>query len=186
MNKTLEQVKEFMLMFKQPVQPITHQIQTDRARLRLSLLLEETHELAVAYGEDRYFKDMCHSISTKPTYTDSPNRVEELDALVDIQYVLNGAVLEGGLGDCFDEAFDEVHANNMTKAASTIEEANASILKYGEKNILVVAEEHNNKFIIFDVHTRKALKAANYVPVDLSGILNRFIANFTAQKSMEI
>ncbi len=186
MNKSLEQVKEFMLMFKQPVIPVTQEISEDRARLRISLIFEELHELAVAYGEDRYFKNLCDAAIHKPTRTDSPNRVEQLDALVDLTYVTNGAVHESGFGECFDEAFDEVHCNNLTKAAATVEEAEASVLKYNLENRAVDYEKHNGRYIIFDYNTKKALKAVNYVPVDLSGILNRFTANLTAQKSLEI
>jgi predicted HAD superfamily Cof-like phosphohydrolase len=186
MEKSLEQVKEFMLTFKQPVQEITHQIEEDRAKLRLSLLLEELHELSLAYGLDRYFKDMCHNITTKSTYTNVANRVEELDALVDLKYVLNGAVLEGGFGECFDEAFEEVHNNNMTKAASTRKEVAATVNKYITQNRTVKVEEHNGKFIIFDAFSKKALKAANYVPVNLSGILEKAIKNSLNQTKLEI
>ena len=41
--------------------------------------------------------------------------VEVLDALVDMQYVLNGTILSHGLQDVFDEAYNRVHENNMTK-----------------------------------------------------------------------
>ncbi len=41
--------------------------------------------------------------------------VEVLDALTDLQYVLDGTYLSFGLQDYKDAAFDEVHASNMSK-----------------------------------------------------------------------
>jgi len=186
MNKSLKQVKEFMLAFKQPVMPVTHQIEQDRARLRLALLLEELEELSIAYGQHSFFKDSCYHTSTKVTRTDSPNRVEELDALADLQYVLNGAVLEGGFGELFDEAFNTVHENNMTKLATTVEEAIETVAVYKAQGRNVIYEQHGSMYIIYDADTKKALKAAKYTPVNLRGILERFIEKANGQVSMEI
>ena len=43
------------------------------------------------------------------------NKVEILDALVDQMYVLLGTINFHGMQDIFNEAFDRVHKNNMTK-----------------------------------------------------------------------
>ena len=45
----------------------------------------------------------------------SKSRLETLDALCDIQYVLLGAVYRLGFAPVFEEAFDEVQRSNMTK-----------------------------------------------------------------------
>jgi predicted HAD superfamily Cof-like phosphohydrolase len=186
MNKQ-EQVKEFMLTFNQPILKVTDEITTDRARLRIALLFEEVHELAMALGEDRYYHNLCEATLHKPIRLESSNKVEQLDALVDIRYVLNGTVEETGLAECFDEAFDEVHHNNMTKAASTKEEAIATCAYYTvEKKIPCRYVERNGKFIIYREDNDKVLKTLSYKPIDLSPILNRVTANLTAQKSLEI
>lgn len=67
----------------------------DTRLLRLQLLQEELAELAEAiYQEDL---------------------VACLDALCDLQYVLDGTILSLGMQDIFWEAFVEVHKSNMTK-----------------------------------------------------------------------
>lgn len=43
------------------------------------------------------------------------NKVEILDALVDQMYVLLGTINFHGMQDIFEEAFNRVHKNNMTK-----------------------------------------------------------------------
>lgn len=43
------------------------------------------------------------------------NMVEILDSLVDQMYVLLGTINFHGLQDIFNEAFERVHANNLTK-----------------------------------------------------------------------
>jgi predicted HAD superfamily Cof-like phosphohydrolase len=43
------------------------------------------------------------------------NKVEILDALVDQMYVLLGTINFHGMQDIFEEAFNRVHENNMTK-----------------------------------------------------------------------
>lgn len=63
--------------------------------LRLHLLQEELGELAGAMA--------------------AGNMVECLDALSDLQYVLDGCYLALGLQDVKDHAFVEVHRSNMTK-----------------------------------------------------------------------
>ena len=64
--------------------------------VRMQLLVEELGELSEAMG--------------------NRDAVETLDALADLQYVLDGGVLTLGFEDFFDAAFREVHASNMTKA----------------------------------------------------------------------
>lgn len=62
---------------------------------RLALLIEEVSELA-------YALQRCSLEKT-------------LDALCDIQYVLDGATLTFGLDGVFHEAFSRVHESNMSK-----------------------------------------------------------------------
>ncbi len=63
--------------------------------LRLSLLAEELGELDHALNE-------C-------------DKLEALDALCDLQYVLDGAFLQLGFASVKESAFREVHRSNMTK-----------------------------------------------------------------------
>ncbi len=64
-------------------------------KLRLNLLQEELDELREALEQG--------------------NIVEALDALTDLQYVLDGAYLSFGLQALKKAAFDEVHRSNMMR-----------------------------------------------------------------------
>ena len=41
--------------------------------------------------------------------------VEVIDALADIGYILAGTILNHGMQNIYDDAFDEVHRSNMAK-----------------------------------------------------------------------
>lgn len=91
---TLKSVREFHDAFgiAEPEAPF---LDHRTAALRVELLMEECEELADAIdGEDM---------------------VGILDALIDIQYVLDGAFLAFGLADVKTDAFAEVHRSNMSK-----------------------------------------------------------------------
>ncbi len=92
---TLEQVQEFHETYGAPVEPCQTLSDEKTRALRISLLAEELDELkeALAAGD----------------------MVETLDALLDLQYVLDGAFLAFGLHYIKDEAFAEVHRSNMSK-----------------------------------------------------------------------
>lgn len=94
MKTTLDQVREWHENFNAPVlnEPA---LPEGRRELRLSLLEEEIKELREA--------------------VEANDMVEVLDALCDIQYVLDGAFLEFGLHPVKDAAFAEVQASNMSK-----------------------------------------------------------------------
>lgn len=97
MKTTLEKVKEFHEVYAQPIldEP---DISNDKVNmLRVALLQEELDELkeALAAGD----------------------KVEVLDALTDLQYVLDGAYLSLGYASLKYVAFDEVHDSNMSKLA---------------------------------------------------------------------
>ena len=117
MNKTLESVNEFHKTFGAPVLESPQIPDENRVRLRLALILEELSELAAASGAAKVFNEMLKSkvaeFEEKPELKDT---AEALDALCDLQVVLNGSTLEYGLQKQFDNAFDEVHRSNMSKA----------------------------------------------------------------------
>ncbi len=63
--------------------------------LRIKLLKEEVEE----YAEAARAGDL----------------VEVIDALADIGYILAGTILNHGMQNIYDDAFDEVHRSNMAK-----------------------------------------------------------------------
>ncbi|MEM7679969.1 MAG: nucleoside triphosphate pyrophosphohydrolase family protein [Pseudomonadota bacterium] len=94
-KSTLEQVQEFHETYGLPVKDAPDLSDAQTNELRINLLAEELEELQDAIKDN--------------------DIVEVLDALIDLQYVLDGAFLSFGLHDVKDVAFAEVHASNMSK-----------------------------------------------------------------------
>ena len=94
-KSTLEQVQEFHETYGLPVRSKPDISDPQTNELRINLLAEELEELQEALEQG--------------------DIVEVLDALTDLQYVLDGAYLSFGLHDVKKAAFDEVHASNMSK-----------------------------------------------------------------------
>jgi len=95
MKKQLGSLLEFHDKFNVNIEHNPTIPQKDRRKLRQSLLEEELREFKEAWKKD--------------------DIVGVADALVDLQYVLLGTVVEFGLASKFEELFDEVHKSNMTK-----------------------------------------------------------------------
>lgn len=104
----LNAVAEFQNRFDCPI--ANSPCIAERARLRIDLLQEELDELRVA--------------------VEAGDVVETADALVDLQYVLSGAVLEFGMASRFKELFNEVHRSNMSKACASLDEAERTVNHY--------------------------------------------------------
>lgn len=94
-KSTLDQVQEFHETYGLPVlsKPSISDEKTNA--LRINLLAEELDELKEALEQG--------------------DIIETLDALIDLQYVLDGAFLSFGLQHVKEAAFDEVHRSNMSK-----------------------------------------------------------------------
>lgn len=149
---TIAQVAEFHVTFKHPILATPRIPQAARAALRVELLAEELKELQEAINKG--------------------DIIEAADALCDLQYVLSGAVLEFGLGDTFKALFDEVHRSNMSKACDTMEEAEATVTHYFEKDGTVAGyRPDGGKYLVFRVADNKTLKSINYSPANLGELL---------------
>ena len=94
-KSTLEQVQEFHETYGLPVEAAPNVTDEKTNALRINLLAEELDELKEALVNG--------------------DALEALDALIDLQYVLDGAFLSLGLHDVKDVAFSEVHRSNMSK-----------------------------------------------------------------------
>lgn len=128
-KSTIDRVREFHKAYSLPVasEPNIHD---DRVNgLRIELIREELEELATAL----HARDLT----------------EVLDALTDLQYVLDGAYLSFGLQDLKEPAFAEVHRANMSKL--------------GADGKPVVRESDG-----------KILKGPNYTPPDVNSIVERW------------
>jgi predicted HAD superfamily Cof-like phosphohydrolase len=148
MNESLQKVKKFHEVFNSPFHETPTIPSIERCKLRINLLTEELKELSEAIEN----KDM----------------VEMLDALCDIQYVLNGSILEFGMAGLFDEAFAEVHDSNMTKTCKTEQEAQETIEHYKNNyGYSSTAEKVGDVWVVFRDLDKKVLKSINYVPADM-------------------
>lgn len=112
-RSTLEKVREFHETYGLPVLNKTDISDVRTNALRINLLAEELDELKAALADG--------------------DLVETLDALIDLQYVLDGAFLSFGLQDVKEIAFDEVHRSNMSKLGAdgkpVVRESDGKILK---------------------------------------------------------
>jgi len=91
---TIEQVREWNKAFNLPL-PGKPTLDEDTIPLQANLMQEELDEFNEAFN--------------------AGDLVEALDALSDMQYILDGLYLKLGMGDIKDEAFAEVHRSNMSK-----------------------------------------------------------------------
>jgi len=91
----INKVREFQITGEQIVnnEPTINEFKD--CMLRYNLMKEENGEYLTAVYEE--------------------SKVEILDALVDQMYVLLGTINFHGMQNVFDEAFNRVHANNMSK-----------------------------------------------------------------------
>ena len=165
MNQTLKDVTEFHRTFGVPIGENPSVPSVDRIKLRLTLILEELHELAQASGAEAEFIDMLdQKVKEYQPQNTKPDPVEVIDALCDLQVVLNGSIIEYGFQDVFDQAFEEVHQSNMSKACLTEEEGRISIENYKEQGVAVILEPVNGKFILYRSHDYKVMKNVNWRP----------------------
>jgi predicted HAD superfamily Cof-like phosphohydrolase len=95
MKTTLDDVKEFHETYGLPVKENADLSCEKTKQLRINLLQEELDELKEALEDN--------------------DIVGVLDALTDLQYVLDGAYLSFGLHNVKQVAFDEVQRSNMSK-----------------------------------------------------------------------
>jgi predicted HAD superfamily Cof-like phosphohydrolase len=131
---TIELVKEFHDAFgvENKTSPDLSNVSVNE--LRLDLLTEELDELIIAI--------------------DNNDAVSVLDALTDIQYVLDGTYLALGFASLKKAAFKEVHRSNMSKL--------------GEDGKPMLSE------------SGKVLKGSNYSKPNLKAIIEKSIENLKA------
>lgn len=153
MLQQIQQVQEFMTTFGQEVKMKPGFPSDKIMKLRVDLLAEEVRELGEAV-EQRDMRGI-------------------LDALTDIRYVLDGALLAFGLQGVAVEAFDAVHESNMKKLCSSTEEALATQDKYAREGIETYIQQEGKYFAVKRKEDSKILKSINWVEQDLETIVKR-------------
>ena len=170
MSKYLLDVSKFHKTFNHPINDMWSDVDLKYRRLRVSLLFEELEELSRASDVSTTFMSLCEDIIKKGDCKEDGNnvdKVEELDALCDIQYVLSGAVLTLGHHKNFDKAFQNVQDSNMTKACKTMEEVNGTMEHYKNKGVDSYYVQRGDSFIVLRKGDEKVLKNINYTPASL-------------------
>ena len=84
-------------------------------REAFELRIRETPSMLTITDYQLHLKLLREEIQEYEEANDVGDIVETLDALVDTFYVLLGTVLEHGMQGIFEDAFNEVHASNMSK-----------------------------------------------------------------------
>lgn len=145
----LDAVHDFMTIMGQPTPEKLGMPAKVRQNLRVDLLKEEVRELEEAVAAN--------------------DITGVLDALCDIQYVLTGAVIEFGMNDIFEQAFDEVHRSNMSKSCFDIDEAEQTQQYHlAQSGIESEILQKDNYYIVVNRETRKVLKSYKYSPANLT------------------
>lgn len=181
-----KKVEEFHSTFKQVINTRPTVLDKKTAKLRGNLIIEELCELMEAMGSDAlnefqialYEKsqEIRKLIEAKRELLVA-NHKAALDALCDLQYVLSGTVVSMGFGDVIEEAFDEVHSSNMSKACKNQEEAQKTADSYGGDSR--IEEQPDGTWLVFRTSDNKTLKNINYRPADLSPFIDRYQVNQT-------
>ena len=151
----IKKVEEFHKTFNAPVLSKPQIPSKDRCELRVNLLQEELDELKEAIKNN--------------------DLVEIADACGDIQVILSGTILEFGLGDKFNDIFDNIHNSNMSKACNSEQEAIDTLNFYKEKDGTdAYYINDNNKWLVYRKSDNKILKSINYISADLKSIINEY------------
>jgi predicted HAD superfamily Cof-like phosphohydrolase len=172
----LKKVFEFQETFLMAIGPdINHVESLETRQLRIKLLFEELHELAEASDVRHTFQKLCHETLSNDAKDwadgDNVDRVEELDALCDLQYVLTGKIVSSGLWPVFDEAFKRVHKNNMEKAHVSIRHMEDTAI---HKNLMIskckMIKISDDVYLLHN-ESGKLVKPHDHKKVDLSDLL---------------
>ena len=125
---------------------------TQTCELRKNLLQEELNEFKTAI--------------------DNNDLIEAADALIDLQYVLSGAILAFGLHNVAYDLFEEVQRSNMSKLCKTMDEALATVEHYRTtKGFDSYIKAAGDLFVVKRFDDNKILKSVGYSPCDLKSII---------------
>jgi len=149
----IKMVEEFHNAFQAPVLTNPQIPSEKRCDLRISLMQEELNEIKEAI--------------------DKGELVDVADGFGDLMVVLCGSIIEFGLGDKFNNIFDEIHRSNMSKACSTEEEAQMTLEHYKQKDGTEgYYKQVSDKWVTYRNGDDKVLKSVGYSPANIKGMLN--------------
>lgn len=149
----IKMVEEFHKTFNAPVLKTPQIPSNERCDLRIDLIQEELNELKEAIKNN--------------------DLVEMADACGDLMVVLCGSILEFGMGDKFNEIFNNIHNSNMSKACNSEQEAIDTVNFYNDKDGTdAYYVSYGDKWLVYRKSDNKILKSINYIRAELSKIIN--------------
>ena len=152
MKTSIEQVKEFHEVFGHPIAESPICLPLERALARVSYMDEE---LSLEYVEASRNNDL----------------VECIDALIDLQYFLDGTLVEHGVAHLKDELFAEVHRSNMSKVCTTEQHAFDTIDSYTKQGTQTYHKKVGEYWVVYRVDNQKVAKALGWSEPDLKSII---------------
>ena len=151
MNESLRQVAEFHQTFNHPIAAKPTFPSKETVDFRKKFITEELEELEKAVEEG--------------------NMVEVADAIADIQYVLNGLILNCGLQNHMAALMSEVHRSNMSKSCASIEEAEATMEALKAEGVESHFEKVGAVYVVYRTKDNKVMKNVNYSKANLASVL---------------
>jgi predicted HAD superfamily Cof-like phosphohydrolase len=148
MSSNFEKVSQFMQsagQVKKSINNLTEDQINELKKFRTSLIEEEFNELKDAFKKN--------------------DRMEVIDALVDILYVVYGTGVAFEIE--LDEAFKIVHDSNMSKFCKTEEEAKETVEYYKNTSKIYDSPAYRWEqgfYVVYNESTGKILKSVNYTP----------------------
>lgn len=97
-----------------------------------------------------------------------------LSALANLQYALNGAILEFGMQEVIQPAFDELHRSNMSRFCKTTKDAQDSCFKLMGKDIEAYYTLVGKNFVIRDRNNEKLLPGIHHTAPKMRAVLEQF------------
>lgn len=188
---SLDMVKDFMILFNQPVYSTPTIPAKERMILRAKLDLEELFERVQASGIEGSFATLLTNILMKIIKIDyihqttflpllnyikaetsnidkeNVNLVEVLDALLDQRYILDGAIHEYGMEEMFRKYFPILQASNMSKVCNSEQEAKETCVFHEQVYGECYHVERNGKWFVYEKTTNKAMKSINYTKLKI-------------------
>lgn len=144
-------VEEFHKTFGAPILENPEMPSKERCNLRVKLIQEELDEMKEAIENE--------------------DVIEIADSLGDLMVVLCGSILEFGMGNKFNDIFENIHNSNMSKACDSEREALETLLFYKHKDGTEgYYKEVEGKWLVYR-DDDKILKSINYSPANLKDIL---------------
>ena len=151
-----------------------------------SLIVEELHELSEANTDVNRADAIVDSVYVlMGRYVHYMGYSNDYSAsILHVKYMVD-VLLQVAEKSNFDfiACWDNIHASNMSKVCTSIDEAELTISKYRESGVSTYYEQVGKYYTVKRTTDGKVLKSINYTPADLSNCLYKkwplYLGHFT-------